>query len=69
MVRPRAASRNRNKANVIAASMYQTSEWSIELRATMGIRAHPGLTSGKTSKSQISAKPEECAGQTVRPSR
>lgn len=49
--------------------MYQTSGVElISLRATMGIRAHPGLTSRKTSSSQISAKPYGCAGQTVRPS-
>jgi hypothetical protein len=34
----------------------------------MGIRAHPRLTSGKTSKGQIATQSRGCAGQTVRPS-
>jgi hypothetical protein len=38
------------------------------LRAIMGIRAHPRLTSGKTSKGQIGTQSLGCAGQTVRPS-
>ena len=42
--------------------------WSMLLRASMGIRAHPRLTSGKTSKGQIGTQSRGCAGQTVRPS-
>ena len=38
------------------------------LRARMGIRAHPALTSGKTSKGHLGTQSCGCAGQTVRPS-
>ena len=38
------------------------------LRARMGIRAHPTLTNGKTSKGQIGTQSRGCAGQSVRPS-
>jgi hypothetical protein len=38
------------------------------LRAIMGIRAHPGLASDKTSLGQIGTQSLGCAGQTVRPS-
>ena len=38
------------------------------LRASMGIRAHPRLTNGKTSKGHYGTQPRGCAGQTVRPS-
>ena len=38
------------------------------LRARMGIRAHPTLTSGKTSKGHYGTQSCGCAGQTVRPS-
>jgi len=38
------------------------------LRARMGIRAHPTLTNGKTSKGQIGTQSLGCPGQTVRPS-
>jgi hypothetical protein len=34
----------------------------------MGIRAHPRLTSGKTSKGHYGTQSLGCAGQTVRPS-
>src|SRR6476620_4396929 len=34
----------------------------------MGIRAHPRLTNGKTSKGHIGTQSRGCAGQTVRPS-
>src|SRR5262245_2960814 len=34
----------------------------------MGIRAHPRLTSGKTSKGHFGTQSVGCAGQTVRPS-
>jgi hypothetical protein len=34
----------------------------------MGIRAHPGLTNGKTSKGHLGTQSHGCAGQTVRPS-
>src|SRR5262245_26039047 len=37
-------------ANVRAASMYQASEVEHLLLAIMGIRAHPGLATGQTSK-------------------
>jgi hypothetical protein len=47
--------------------MYQALKWSILLRAIMGIRAHPRLTSRKTSKGQIGTQSRGCAGQTVRP--
>jgi hypothetical protein len=48
--------------------MYQTSGVElISLWATMGIRAHPGLTRGKTFASQTSAKPYGCAAATARP--
>jgi len=40
--------------------MYQTSGVEhVSLRATMGIRAHPGLISGKTSSSQSGRKPQK----------
>ena len=39
------------------------------LRARMGIRAHPTLTNGKTSKKgHNGTQSRGCAGQTVRPS-
>ena len=38
------------------------------LRARMGIRAHPTLTSRKTSKGHHGTQSCGCAGQTVRPS-
>src|SRR5215475_9127895 len=38
------------------------------LRARMGIRAHPTLTNGKTSKGHLGTQSCGCAGQTVRPS-
>jgi hypothetical protein len=38
------------------------------LRAIMGIRAHPRLTNGKTSKGHHGTQSLGCAGQTVRPS-
>src|SRR5262249_61492851 len=40
----------------------------IVLRARMGIRAHPGLTSGETSLGHHGTQSLGCAGQTVRPS-
>jgi len=43
-------------------------QWSIELRANMGIRAHPRLTNGKTSLGHLGTQSHGCAGQTVRPS-
>jgi len=43
-------------------------KWSNLLRAIMGIRAHPRLTSGKTSKGHHGTQSLGCAGQTVRPS-
>ena len=39
------------------------------LRASMGIRAHPRLTNGKTSKGHVGTQSRGCAGQTVHPSR
>jgi hypothetical protein len=48
--------------------MYQALKWSILLRAIMGIRAHPRLATGKTSKGQIGTQSRGCAGQTFRPS-
>ena len=48
--------------------MYQASRVEQLLRASMGIRAHPRLTSGKTSKGHIGTQSRGCAGQTVRPS-
>ena len=42
--------------------------WSMLLRASMGIRAHPRLTNGKTSKGHYGTQSRGCAGQTVRPS-
>jgi hypothetical protein len=39
-----------------------------QLRANMGIRAHPGLTSGTTSVGHHGTQSWGCAGQTVRPS-
>ena len=38
------------------------------LRASMGIRAHPRLTNGKTSKGHYGTQSRGYAGQTVRPS-
>ena len=38
------------------------------LLAIMDIRAHPGLTSGKTSVGHLGTQSCGCAGQTVRPS-
>jgi hypothetical protein len=35
----------------------------------MGIRAHPRLATGKTSKGHYGTQSFGCAGQTVRPSR
>src|SRR3984893_7170184 len=54
--------------NVRAATMYQASNVEHLLRAIMGIRAHPRLTSGKTSLGQHGTQSHGCAGQTVRPS-
>ena len=54
--------------NVRAASMYRPLQWSIELQANMGIRAHPRLTSGKTSLGHHGTQSHGCVGQTVRPS-
>jgi hypothetical protein len=48
--------------------MYQASEVEHLLRAIMGIRAHPRLTSGKTSLGHHGTQSLGCAGQTVRPS-
>ena len=42
--------------------------WSMLLRASMGIRAHPRLTSGKASVDHYGTQSRGCAGQTVRPS-
>jgi hypothetical protein len=42
--------------------MYQALKWSILLRAIMGIRAHPGLATGKTSKGQIGTQSRGAAG-------
>ena len=42
--------------------------WSMLLRASMGIRAHPRLTSGKASMDHYGTQSRGCAGQTVRPS-
>src|SRR5262245_29480970 len=55
-------------ANVRAASMYQASEVEHLLLAIMGIRAHPGLATGQTSKGHYGTQSLGCAGQTVRPS-
>src|SRR5215813_5330687 len=70
MARPCVARRSVKRANVKAASMYQTSGVEhLMLRARMGIRAHPTLTKRKTSKvSHIGPQSCGCAGQTVRPS-
>src|SRR5215467_146088 len=70
MARPCVARRSVERANVKAASMYQTSGVEhLMLRARMGIRAHPTLTKRKTSKvSHIGTQSCGCAGQTVRPS-
>ena len=38
------------------------------LRTIMGIRAHPRLATGKTSKGHFGTQSRGCAGQTVRPS-
>src|ERR1700721_2434464 len=54
--------------NVRAATMYQASNVEHLLRAIMGIRAHPRLTSGKTSLGHHGPQSLGCAGQTVRPS-
>src|SRR5258706_13982689 len=54
--------------NVRAATMYQASNVEHLLRAIMGIRAHPRLTSGKTSLGHHGTQSLGCAGQTVRPS-
>jgi len=48
--------------------MYQASNVEHLLRAIMGIRAHPRLTSGKTSLGHHGTQSLGCAGQTVRPS-
>jgi hypothetical protein len=40
----------------------------INVQANMGIRAHPRLTSGKTSLGHHGTKYHGCAGQSVRPS-
>jgi hypothetical protein len=42
--------------------------WSMLLRSSMGIRAHPRLTSGKASVDHYGTQSRGCAGQTVRPS-
>src|ERR1700722_12849594 len=52
--------------NVRAATMYQASNVEHLLRAIMGIRAHPRLTSGKTSLGHHGTQSLGCAGQTVR---
>ena len=58
MVRPRVASQKSKWANVVSCiNVSDHISGAIELRAIMEIRAHPGLISGQTSKSQISAKP------------
>ena len=49
--------------------MYQAFNVEHLLRANMGIRAHPRLTSGKTSLGHHGTQSHGCAGQTVRPSR
>src|SRR5690242_13246665 len=54
--------------NVRAATMYQASKVEHLLRAIMGIRAHPRLTSGKTSLGHHGTQSLGCAGQTVCPS-
>src|SRR5258707_9780232 len=54
--------------NVRAATMYQASNVEHLLRAIMGIRTHPRLTSGKTSLGHHGTQSLGCAGQTVRPS-
>ena len=48
--------------------MYQASEVEHLPRAIMGIRAHPGLATGQTSKGHYGTQSLGCAGQTVRPS-
>ena len=48
--------------------MYYASRVEQLLRASMGIRAHPRLTNGKTSKDHHGTQSRGCAGQTVRPS-
>src|SRR5215471_15080108 len=70
MARPCVARWSVKRANVKAASMYQTSGVEhLMLRARMGIRAHPTLTKRKTWKvSHIGTQSCGCAGQTVRPS-
>src|SRR5258707_218748 len=42
--------------------------WSMLLRASMGIRAHPRLTTGEASEDHYGTQSRDCAGQTVRPS-
>jgi hypothetical protein len=49
-------------------NVFGLSSGAIVLRAMMGIRAHPGLTSGKTSLGHHGTQSLGCAGQTVRPS-
>src|SRR6202162_4255909 len=51
-----------------SCKMYQASNVEHLLRAIMGIRAHPRLTSGKTSLGHHGTQSLGCAGQTVRPS-
>src|SRR5262245_18646747 len=48
--------------------MYHASEVEHLLLAIMGIRAHPGLATGQTSKGHYGTQSLGCAGQTVRPS-
>src|SRR5262245_13134412 len=48
--------------------MYQASEVEHLLLAIMGIRAHPRLATGQTSKGHYGTQSLGCAGQTVRPS-
>jgi hypothetical protein len=48
--------------------MYQASDVERLLRAIMGIRARPGLTTAKASKGQGAIQSVGRAGQTVRPS-
>jgi hypothetical protein len=48
--------------------MYQASQVKQFAPGHHGIRAHPRLTSGKTSKGHFGTQSRGCAGQTVRPS-
>ena len=48
--------------------MYQASEVEQFAPGHHGFRAHPRLTSGKTSKGHYGTQSRGCAGQTVRPS-